>query len=154
MKDREHLKHLLFVDAVGTHNIGMNHNAGDRGCFYEGFCEHLTKENFDEIYEIYKERYCSARNSFELEPTYEIEDEFGNPVQCKGGYWPSLQELDKYVEYYLDRFLTFKVKCDSENNPPEIIEKNELHATISIMPYKWANDESYLAWQKANNEEI
>lgn len=40
----------------------------------------------------------------------------------------------------------FKIKCDSENNPPEVIARNELRATISIVPYKWANDESYLAW--------
>lgn len=42
--------------------------------------------------------------------------------------------------------MNFLVKCDEENNPLEVIEKNELRATIYMMPYKWANDESYLIW--------
>jgi hypothetical protein len=42
--------------------------------------------------------------------------------------------------------MTPKVICDSSNNGPEVIAKNELHATIIITPFKWANDESYEAW--------
>jgi hypothetical protein len=42
--------------------------------------------------------------------------------------------------------MKFRVKCDEENNPPEVIERNELRATIYITPYKWADDESYLIW--------
>jgi hypothetical protein len=40
----------------------------------------------------------------------------------------------------------YEVKCDAENNPPEVIERNELRATIYLTPYKWADDVSYLAW--------
>lgn len=43
----------------------------------------------------------------------------------------------------------FQIKCDKENNPQEVIDKNELHATITFAPYKWADDGSFLAWQDA-----
>ena len=39
------------------------------------------------------------------------------------------------------------VYCGEKNNPPEVIDRNELIATIAFVPYKWANDESYIAWR-------
>ena len=42
--------------------------------------------------------------------------------------------------------MNFYVKCDETNNPPEVIERNELRATIYINPYKFADDESCYVW--------
>lgn len=40
----------------------------------------------------------------------------------------------------------FTVKYNDETNNREIIDRNEMRAIISIVPFRWANDESFLFW--------
>lgn len=40
----------------------------------------------------------------------------------------------------------YRVVCDETNNTPETIERNELRATIYIVPHRWHDDAAYLAW--------
>ena len=115
-KLKEHFRHLLFNDAMSTHNCGMNHNAMDRSTVYDHFLINIVKENFDEIYEDVFRKYQKNRSGFSRNPFYLItcpvdevppelfdegavqyEDAANDYIEICGGYWKSLEELDEYV---------------------------------------------------------
>lgn len=122
-----HLKHLLFNDAMITHAMGMNHNAMDRSCVADGFIDHIKSAKFDQIYAETEAKYLKNREEFEVHP-YHLEHvplKDGVPIPSeeleklsmedyaaleaadgfdmgeewvRGGYWKSLEDVDEYVD--------------------------------------------------------
>ena len=143
---RNHLKHLLFNDAMIMHCEGCNHNAMDRSCVYDRFIDEIQNPEFDMIYETIIRRYYNERDAFVPEPTFPEHvpcirhPQTGMPIplpkSCikmgvdyevmevlhKGGYWDSLEQADEYVnEYATDekvKFLMSKIYEDPNSCEP------------------------------------
>ena len=130
-KERDHLKHLLFNDAMMTHAMGMNNNAMDRSCVYEIFIEDITNKNFDEIYDDVFRKYRHNRDDFSVIPCHvetflsphtddlmsdnsvilSVDDVSRDEFEISGGYWDSLEQADEYVEQYAtDETVSFLIK--------------------------------------------
>src|SRR4051812_27824880 len=65
-----HLKHLLFLDAMITHHMGMNHNAMDRSCVYDRFIDEVQSLEFDGTYCDTVRKYYNSREQFIPNPTH------------------------------------------------------------------------------------
>ncbi len=133
---RNHLKHLLFNDAVSCHYMGMNHNASDRSCVGDRFIDEVRSSDFKIVYDQTLAKYLETRQMFDANPThhhprkpehiesltrYMLENnktlaDLGLAALeydvVTGGYWDNIEQIDEYVDSHAtDEVVKMLVNC-------------------------------------------
>jgi hypothetical protein len=93
-KKKQHLKHLIFNDALCVDDCNMGHNASDRASMYEIWLEDVQASDFDERYERGEVRYAKAHNGCPEELVaitgYKVEDNI-------------IKDLDEYTDEIVEK---------------------------------------------------